>query len=172
MPLIPQVNPLTLSLSFTHSLFYSQMCACTWEDITPENYVEYQTHPSMTWHASGYCEEIVRRLRSEQFPLYLAAVEKAAQDCAAAVRRLVRKGPPLYLEDANALKLPDGDTHVCQLWFASSDTEESAKLESALEGEAREALWDAQKETLAAMEAAEAVAGKGGEEEEPESTKE
>jgi hypothetical protein len=41
------------------------------------------------------------------------------------------------------------------LWFADDDQEISAKLVGALEGAERDALWAGQKETLAAMEAAE-----------------
>jgi hypothetical protein len=55
----------------------------------------------------------------------------------------------------HALPLPDGDTHVEMLWFADDDQEISAKLVGALEGAERDALWAGQKETLAAMEAAE-----------------
>lgn len=44
------------------------------------------------------------------------------------------------------------------LWFSSTNQEETAKLQGALEGDERDAMWNAQKETLAAMEAAEAAA--------------
>ena len=77
------------------------------------------------------------------------------QDCAAAVRRLVTRGPPVYLFEPNALPLPGGDTHIDLLWFSSGNREAPAKLEGALEGEEREKLWSTQRETLRAMELAE-----------------
>ena len=66
------------------------------------------------------------------------------------MRRLLAKGPPIYLSDAHALPLADeqNDTHVSKLWFAGDDTEQSAKLKGALEGEARDALWTELKKFL------------------------
>jgi hypothetical protein len=64
----------------------------------------------------------------EQYQRYLDDVEKAARDCAAAVRRLVTKGPPMYINDAHGMPLPEGDTHIAQLWFADDDSEISAFL--------------------------------------------
>jgi hypothetical protein len=102
---------------------------------------------------------------AEQFQRYLDDVEKAARDCAAAVRRLVNKGPPMYINDAHGLPLPEGDLHVDLLWFSDDDTEVSAflkvimsrksspcqqfsdkKNQGALQGEEREELWNSQKE--------------------------
>ena len=64
----------------------------------------------------------------EQFQRYLDDVEKAARDCAAAVRRLVNKGPPMYINDAHGLTLPEGETHIAQLWFSDDGSEVSALL--------------------------------------------
>ena len=75
---------------------------------------------------------------------------------AAAVRRLVTKGPPIWLEDKIAYPLPEGDSHVSAIWYMSSGSEIPAKLENCLEGEERDKLWNSQKEVLAQMEAAEA----------------
>ena len=41
-------------------------CCSTAEPITKSNYCEYQTSPSMTWHASGLCEKVGPCRRSEQ----------------------------------------------------------------------------------------------------------
>ncbi len=67
----------------------------------------------------------------EQFQRYLDDVEKAARDCAAAVRRLVNKGPPMYINDAHGLPLPEGETHIAQLWFSVDGSEVSAILKVA-----------------------------------------
>jgi hypothetical protein len=73
----------------------------------------------------------VRQMLDEQFQRYLDDVEKAARDCAAAVRRLVNKGPPMYINDAHGLPLPEGETHIAQLWFSVDGSEVSAILKVA-----------------------------------------
>ena len=130
-------------------------CALTWDDIDEEEYVEYRTSPSGEWHVSKYSALAVRQLIKTQFQKYMDDVEKASKDCAAAVRRLVNAGPPIYLSDKNALPIPEGDTHIDAVWYCSTGREESAELEGALRGDAREELWNAQKMILASMEAAE-----------------
>lgn len=132
-------------------------CKATMEEITEKdgNFVEYMTVPSNTWHPCGFSKTTVQYLQSTGFNKYIQDVEKASKDCAAAVKRLITKGPPLYLSDDIAMPVPEGDTHVELLWFADDDKEVSAKLTGALEGKEREALWSSQKETLQAMLAAE-----------------
>ena len=70
----------------------------------------------------------------------------------------------IWLADKHALPIPEGDTHVCRVWFADTGHEYSSKLKGALEvptstptprhvshtvhapsmsqGEERQALWD------------------------------
>jgi hypothetical protein len=81
-------------------------------------------------------------LLAEQFHQYVERVKKT--DCQAELKRLLAKGPPIYIEDKHALPLDDsiGDTHVVQLWFARDNQEVSAKLMGAVEGEERQVLWD------------------------------
>ena len=43
------------------------MCLATMEDITVENYVEYQTFPSMKWHAAQYEQSVVDQLLGSKF---------------------------------------------------------------------------------------------------------
>jgi len=70
-------------------------------------------------------------------------------DCQAELRRLLDKGPPIYISDPHALALPyNGDTHIEMLWFSSDNVERSAKLDGALEGEERQKLWDELKEFI------------------------
>ena len=140
-------------------------CMLTWDDIDEEEYVEYRTAPSGRWHVSKYGASAVRQLLKTNWDNYMSNVEKASKDCAAAVRRLVTKGPPLYLHDPTALPVPDDYAHVDMLWFCATDKEVAAKLEGALEGEAREALWAEQREILAAMEQAEGAHGGEGKDE-------
>ncbi|KAH9261479.1 hypothetical protein BASA81_000135 [Batrachochytrium salamandrivorans] len=135
-------------------------CLASFEEIDETNYVEYQTLPSGTWHACNYSQETVEHLLESSYKMYLGDIEKASKDCAAAVRRLVTKGPPLYLSDCNhgdAIPVPEGDTHVDKFWFMNGNVTVSGVLPDAAQGDARAALWASQRETLAAMEASEAT---------------
>ena len=129
-------------------------CMCTMEDITVEdqNYVEYQTAPSMKWHPALYAESVVQQLLDTQFDAYIEGVQKA--DCEAELRRRLGAGPPVYIADKHAMPVPEGDTHICQLWFQSDGAERSAKLQGAKEGAERQALWDELKMVQGAMLAA------------------
>eukprot|EP00960_Hanusia_phi_P052594 761547-Hanusia_phi.AAC.2 len=142
-------------------------------DIIPSNMLEIRyfflinlADPSRdTW-------TMLRRLTTISSELLFfcdgAVLEQAARDCAAAVRRLVSKARIANATEMSvferafhralpsASQLPEGDTHVVQVWFCSTNTEETARLKGALEGADRDNLWDSQKEVLAMMEAAEA----------------
>lgn len=108
-------------------------CMATMEDITEEdgNFCEYQTAPSMSWHAAKFSADVVRRLIYTQFEEYMANVRKA--DCEADLKRRLAKGPPVWVEDKHALPLPEDDTHVCRIWLASDSEEYSAKLLNCVE---------------------------------------
>lgn len=102
--------------------------------------VEYQTFPSMEWHPAKYEESVILQLLKDQFLTFVNKVKTT--DCQAELRRLLSKGPPIYISDSHALPIPEGDTHIGTLWFSSDNTERAAKLEGALEGEERQKLWD------------------------------
>jgi hypothetical protein len=116
-------------------------CLATMEDITEEdgNYVEYQTSPSKLWHPCHYERSVVENLLKTQFHDYVEKVRTT--DCQAELRRLLSSGPPIYISDKHAMPLPDDETHICALWFAGDNTERSAKLDGAVEGEERQKLW-------------------------------
>jgi len=111
------------------------------EDITEEdgNYVEYQTHPSMLWYPCHYEKSVVENLLNTQFHDYVEKVRTT--DCQAELRRLLATGPPIYISDKHAMPIPEGEAHICNLWYAGDNTEKSAKLEGAVEGEDRNKLW-------------------------------
>jgi hypothetical protein len=115
------------------------------EDITVEdkNYVEYQSYPSMKWKPAMYEESVVRQT---QFHSYIERVKKT--DCQAELRRLLADGPPIFISDKHALPLEEGDERVIRLWFASTNQEQSAKLDGAVEGREREELWEELKEFI------------------------
>ncbi|GMF15327.1 unnamed protein product [Phytophthora fragariaefolia] len=127
-------------------------CMATMDDITLEdgNYCEFQTAPSGRWHAALFCADVVEQLLASQFHTFMKKVQEA--DCKAELRRLVAKGPPVWLEDKHALPLPEGDAHISQIWFARDGRERSAKLDGALEGEARDKLWSELRQLMEAME--------------------
>lgn len=75
-------------------------------------------------------------------------------DCAAALRRAIKNGPPIWIEDLG-LPIPESDTHIERLWFASDGKERSAVVTNALLGEEREKYWKDLLEYLVAMEIAE-----------------
>lgn len=79
----------------------------------------------------------------QQFHQYIERVKTT--DCQAELKRLLKDGPPIHISDKHALSLDEGDTHVCKLWFASSNTEISAKLHGAVEGKERDELWESLK---------------------------
>ncbi|KAL7517586.1 hypothetical protein ACHAWX_004948 [Stephanocyclus meneghinianus] len=116
-------------------------CLCTMEDITDEdqNYVEFQSYPSMKWKPAQFELCVVQQLLDTQFEQYIKSVKTT--DCQATLRRLLKNGPPIYISDKHGLPLEEGDTHVCALWFAIDGQERTAKLKGAVEGEEREVLW-------------------------------
>uniref|UniRef100_A0A7S1XY23 Uncharacterized protein n=1 Tax=Phaeomonas parva TaxID=124430 RepID=A0A7S1XY23_9STRA len=121
-------------------------CLVTFEDITPEdrNFCEYCCAPSRTWKAAKMSCEVVEMMRMQQFGQYMDRIKKST--CAAEMRRLLEAGPPEYVSDKHGLPMPEGDTHIETLWYASDGEERSARLEGAPTGAEREALWQSLRE--------------------------
>lgn len=128
------------------------MCMCTWEEIDENSYVEYQVAPGGTWHPCLFGETAVRELRSTQYHDYIENVQKS--DCIKEFTRLMKSGPPVWISDKHAMPLPREAkaAHVCALWFMSGNKTESAKLDGALEGEARQKLWDDMKNFMSTVQ--------------------
>lgn len=112
-------------------------CACCWDDITGENYVEYLPYSSSennhhpTWLPSGFCQTCLQHLLKTQFSLWTESLAKST--CLAEQRRLLRRGPPVNVRDDKALPCPNNE-EVHKLWYSSTGSEHSAKLEGSLEG--------------------------------------
>ena len=51
---------------------------------------------------------------------------------------MMAKGPPVWVSDPHGLALPEGETHIQQLWFSSDGAERSAKLVGAVDGDERQ----------------------------------
>ena len=115
-------------------------CAVCCEEINKTNYCEYRTVPSMTWLSSNYCENDIKHFMSIQYHDYLENLRKS--DCKAEIRKMLEVGPPIYVHDKHGLPIPDEDTHIDMIWLSSTNSDISAKLDGALEGEAREKQWE------------------------------
>lgn len=88
----------------------------------------------------------MEQLLASQFHDFINRVKTT--DCQAELKRLLAKGPPIYLSDENGFPLKEGDLHVYKLWYASDQTERSAQLHGAVQGEERDALWEELKEFI------------------------
>ena len=92
-------------------------------------------------------KSVILKLQETQFDNFIERVKTT--DCQAELRRLLSKGPPIYVSEPNGMPLPDGEEHICKLWFHDEPTEEkSAKLKNAVEGEERQRLWDELKQFI------------------------
>ena len=122
-------------------------CACCWEDLSDENYVEYRASADGEWKASGFCQDCVGHLLQTQWKTYTEGLAKST--CKAEQRRMLEKGPPINISDKTAMPCPDGtekgNAEVHSLWYKSDGEEHSAQLEGALIGEERKTFWDEQK---------------------------
>eukprot|EP00628_Pelagophyceae_sp_CCMP2097_P008487 CAMPEP_0184118666 /NCGR_PEP_ID=MMETSP0974-20121125/21557_1 /TAXON_ID=483370 /ORGANISM="non described non described, Strain CCMP2097" /LENGTH=147 /DNA_ID=CAMNT_0026421815 /DNA_START=89 /DNA_END=528 /DNA_ORIENTATION=- len=115
-------------------------CVFTYEDIDADSYCEYQTAPSLLWRAAKVGDSAAEQLRTTQFKAYMERMQKT--DCQAELKRLLASGPPTFVYDAVGLPLPDGETHVAQLWSFATKSERSALCEGASVGDARQKQWD------------------------------
>jgi hypothetical protein len=98
----------------------------------------------MRWFPAMYEQSVVEQLLNSQFHTFVNKVKTT--DCQAELRRLLASGPPIYVSDKHAMPVPNEDTHIISLWYASDSNERSAKLDGALEEEERRKLWDELKE--------------------------
>jgi len=122
-------------------------CACCWEDLSSENYVEYRVEAEGEWKPCGFCMDCVGMLLQSQWKTYTEGLAKST--CKAEQRRMLEKGPPINVSDKSAMPCPDGtdkgNAEVHSLWYMSDGEEHSAKLDGSLEGEERQKYWDEQK---------------------------
>lgn len=133
-----------------------------------ENVVEYQIYPSMEWKPALMEQSVIEELLQTQFYTYLDRVKQT--DCQAELRRLLQKGPPIYISDPIGLPIPEEEnvestntetttttkiendhptnSYVCKLWYSSDNKVHSAKLHGAVEGIERQQLWDELKQFI------------------------
>ena len=112
------------------------------------------------WLPSVYCQQCVDgQFIANQWQTYLDNISKA--DCAAALRRLITKPPPINVKDAglpcedSATAEDDterGEGEVHSFWYNSDGAEHSAKLSGSLTGEERQRFWQDKKDFLTVTE--------------------
>ena len=112
------------------------------------------------WLPSLYCQQCLEsQFIAQQWQTYLDNIAKA--DCAAALRRLITKPPPINVKDAglpcedNSTADDDterGEGEVHSFWYASDGAEHSAKLHGSLLGEERRRFWEDKKDFLIVTE--------------------
>jgi hypothetical protein len=100
----------------------------------------------MKWSPAMYEQSVIVQLVETQFHYFVERVKTT--DCQAELRRLLSAGPPIWVVDKHAMPLPEGDTHIVKLWYHSDKQERTAKLDGAVEGEERQALWDELKQFI------------------------
>ena len=133
-------------------------CLVSMEDITEENYVEYQIHPTGEWKSSFLSQPIIEHLLQTQFNAYMERIQSS--DCQAELKRLLQQGPPIYISDPYGLPLEpppsddeagtgsnktgsstiNSDKHVMNLWYASDRQIHSSILQNAVVGDAHATL--------------------------------
>ena len=65
----------------------------------------YRTAPSGTWKPALFEQSVVEQLMSTQFGGYCKKVQES--DCAAEMKRLMAKGPPVWVNDPHGLPVRD-----------------------------------------------------------------
>ncbi|CAM9904957.1 unnamed protein product [Ectocarpus sp. 12 AP-2014] len=120
-------------------------CACCFDDIeggTDGNYVEYRTGEGKEWRPSLFCKMCIGVLIKSQWSIFEDTLAKAT--CKAQQKRMLGEGPPTHVHDKTALKCEEGES-VHSLWFVGDEGGEpkiqSALLEGAPQGEARQNWW-------------------------------
>lgn len=141
--------PLSLSLSLL--LLSSSLTA-----LLPFVCVVFSSPLAGPWLPSVYCQQCLEsQFIAQQWQTYLDNISKA--DCAAALRRLITKPPPINVKDAglpcddNTTDDSDserGEGEVHSFWYASDGGEHGAKLVGSLVGEERRRFWEEKKDFL------------------------
>ena len=118
-------------------------CLSCFDDIINENFVLYKDTLTSKWKPCPYCSQCINHMIKTKWYDYIHQIDTA--DCAAALKRLLARGPPLNLRD-QAIECDNGTSEIYMLYF--NNAEQSAKLEGSLTGEERE-RWLSEQHTYA-----------------------
>jgi len=127
------------------------------DELTPENYVEYQAVANGPWLPAMYCQACTEEhFINAQWGRYLENIAKA--DCAAALRRVLSAPPQINIKDQGFKCEGEGSNgEVYALWYASDQAVHSAKLKDSLVGEERDKFWAEKQAFLTATELQEEI---------------
>jgi len=126
-------------------------CECCYCEVDDSNYTLYRENKEDVWKSSKYCKTCVAHLLITGWETYLKHVKDA--DCAAALRRVIKNGPPINLRDSLAFPCK-GDNEVDAFYYDGEI--QSAKLAGSLVSDEREKFWNQQRQILQLMEEIEA----------------
>jgi hypothetical protein len=133
-------------------------CLFCCAELDESCYAEFMPPSLSKWKPAPYCSNCIQQFFiDQQWAKYLKSIAEA--DCAAALRRVLSKHPPLYVTDKGFATDESAEGVVGQFWFSNSNAVHSSKLKDALEGQERDRFFEEKKLGLAALEAAEAESG-------------
>jgi hypothetical protein len=143
------------------SVHQSPQCDCLFccLDLDSSNYAEFLPPSlSLPWRPSPYCSACIEQFFiAQQWNKYLKSIAEA--DCAAALRRVLNKPPPVRVEDKGFKTDESPEGIVGKFWFMDSDREVESKVTGSLEGDELIKFMEEKKAGLVALEAAEAESG-------------
>lgn len=124
-------------------------CMCCFDQITADNYAEYQAAENSPWLPSKYCTMCIEIMLKSNWKIFRKSIEE--DDCLRSKRRLLIKGPPINLYEPCGFPCPD-DGEVFMFWHMSDNQEHSAKLEGSFTGQERQDYWELQKIALVGLD--------------------
>lgn len=130
-------------------------CLACWDDLDSSNLVEYSQTGSGSgddWNYSAFCKTCTLHMLNTKFNDYMNSAQTT--DCKKELTRLLKAGPPIWLEDKHGFPLVEEGSHVSKLCYFDGITKTviSAKLANAVEGEEREKIWDNLRQLLPSLE--------------------
>ena len=122
-----------------YNLFNQEIkdCKCCLSEINSNNYVLYKDNIESEYKSSFFCSDCVSILVETGWNTYISNVNNA--DCAAALKRLIEKGPPINLRDDYGVPCDNENNEVVIFYFG--DGIKSAKLNGSLVGDERLIWW-------------------------------
>lgn len=121
-------------------------CLALMIEIDETNYCELITNTGREI-PSPYCDEAIKYMLSKNFHTYIDNIDKCT--CKSQLRRLLEKGPPMWLNDKGVEELLEEDEYVEKIWYSSDDTIRSARLDGAPESEEEQKLlWEKHRDLL------------------------
>jgi len=113
-------------------------CKICYDSFTPALQCMYKTRLNNKWEPFNWCIECVRHMINTQYQAWIESVKN--ETCPGALQRLIDQGPPVWLYNATTFPV-QLDDHVIEIGYDNPMISISAKLVGAVEGDAREQVW-------------------------------